>query len=359
MITDLVYTYPYSGVIMASIDDSEHFGFFTKSVERAIAKYGHLKDEDMTALQKRQVDELAKLEVKFRKALVKDPNGESAYLAFIAYILEDKKNILAARPYFRERRAFFASDIANAIRTKDIKKLQKFHCNYHFVTLIVKGLVFGEEVNFLIKKIQDARQKLIILNLPLVINRARIFWSRTPRSHLSFIDMIQIGVEGLIAGIDKYCGEYSKVYRSVLIGRMVGSLIENYSSTMLHFYPGDKRKIYRANKFKSKHLHGDYETEDLVTEVSKAEGNETNSEEITGLMAASSVVSADTSTPNDSLSEPNICDNIARYEAPEETRPDLQVEAMEVNNKMRQAMSKLSLFDRKLLKLKGLDVSLE
>src|ERR1019366_2780321 len=212
--------------IMGSIDDAEHFSLFAKSVEIAIKKYGHSIDEDMTALQKKQVDELAKLEVKFRKALIKDPNGEAAYLAFIAHVLDDKKNILVARPYFRERRSFFASDVSNAIRTRDVNKLQKFHCNYHFITLIAKSLVFGPEVNELIKKIQEARKKLVVLNLPLVINRARIFWSRTPKSHLSFLDMIQIGTEGLVAAIDKYCGEYSKVYRSVIIGRCVGNLID-------------------------------------------------------------------------------------------------------------------------------------
>jgi hypothetical protein len=32
---------------MASIDDAEHFRLFSKSVERAIGKYGHSIEEDM------------------------------------------------------------------------------------------------------------------------------------------------------------------------------------------------------------------------------------------------------------------------------------------------------------------------
>jgi DNA-directed RNA polymerase specialized sigma subunit len=167
------------------------------------------------------------------------------------------------------------------------------------------------------------------------------------------MDLVQIGVEGLVAGIDKYCGEYSKVYRSVLIGRMVGNFIESASSTMLHFYPADKRKIYRANKFKSRHIHGDYDTEDLVNEVSKAEGNTTNAEEILSLMAASSTVSAD-STSNDAMGENTVVDSIARYAAPEESRPDLQVEDKEARALMQKAILELPLIDRKLLRLKGL-----
>ena|ERR1017187_526115 len=343
---------------MASIDDAEHFALFAKSVERAIAEYGRLPSEDMTILQKRQVEELSKLEIKFRKALIKDPNGESAYLAFLAYVLDDKKNILVARPYFRERRLFFKTDISNAVRTRDIKALQKFHVNYHFVQLVSKALVFGKDVNELIAKIGASRRELVEMNLPLVINRARIFYSRTPKSHLSFMDLVQIGTEGLMSAIDKYCGEYSKVWRGVAIGRMTGNYIENYSSTMLHFYPADKRKIYRANKFKSKHIHGDYNAEDLVKEVSKAEGNETDLEEITGLMAASAMVSADSAVSNSEI-DSTVSDNIAKYEAPEQLRPDLQVEAHEANFLMQKAISKLSLFDRKLLKLKGVDIALE
>jgi DNA-directed RNA polymerase specialized sigma subunit len=339
------------------IDDSEHFNQFRIAVEKAIAKY-NTSDQDTVELQRKQVDHLSDLENKFRQALIKDPNGNAAYLNFIEYILDDKKNILVARPYFRVRRKTFAAEISQAIRDRDVKRLQKFHINYHFIMFVKKGLMFGTEVNHWIGEIVKARHELIEMNLPLVINRAHIFWSRTPKSHLSFMDLIQIGTNGLISGIDKYVGEYSKGWIGVGIGRVVGDLISHYSSTLLHFYPGDKRKIYKANKFKSRHIHGDYEIEDLVKEVSKAEGIETTEDEIISLMAATSIVSADTSTPDNS-EETNVANNISRYEAPEESRPDVQVEMVEAQKMMQTAISKLSLFDRKLLRLKGLDISLD
>jgi DNA-directed RNA polymerase specialized sigma subunit len=339
---------------MPLIDDAGHFQNFTKVVERAIAKYGHLKSEDMTALQCKQVEELARLEVEFRKALIRDPNGEAAYLAFIAFVLDEKKNILAARPYFRCRRPYFASHVSKAIRKRNVKVLQRYHINYQCVNFMLSRFKFGPDVNSAIKKIQYARQQLVVMNIPLVISRATIFWSRTHRSHLTFMDLVQIGVEGLVSAIDKYCGEYSKVWRGVAIGRMVGNFIENFSSTMLHFYPADKRKLYRANKFKSRHIHGDYDTADLVKEVSKAEGNETNEEEIISLMAASSVVSADSSIQHEADDETKSVDNIAKYAAPEESRPDLQVEEREAHGLMRKAIGELQLIDQKLLRLRGL-----
>ena len=340
-----------------SIDDSDHFQNFAKSAEKAIAAYGHVPEEDMTEMQRNQVEELSRLEVAFKKALINDRYGDDAYLYFISYIIDTKKNILVARPFFRERRSKFATHVSKAIRDRNVNALQRHHINYHFINLIMKSFKFGAEVVSAYKKVKAARQELITMNLPLVINRAVIFWRRTPRSHLSFMDLIQYGVEGLIAAVDKYCGEYSKVYRSVIIGRVVGTLIENYSAKMLHFYPADKRKLYRANKFKSKHLNGDYETEDLVDEVSKAVGNETNSEEILGLMAAATIVSADVPMMNDE-NEVSVSDSISRYAAPEELRPDLLFENVEAQVMMQRAIAKLNLFDKKLLRLKGVEVSL-
>jgi DNA-directed RNA polymerase specialized sigma subunit len=344
---------------MSSIDDSEQFKIFAKAVEKGISKYGYSDSDDMTAVQCQQVEELARLEVLFRKALIKDCKGDAVYEHFISYVLDEKKNILVARPYFRHRRRYFVNNVSVAIKNRDVKTLQKYHFNYLFINLISKKYKLGKEATQYIKLIQEARQKLVVLNLPLVINRASIFWSRTPKSHLSFLDMIQIGTEGLISGIDKYCGQYTKVWRAVIIGRLLGDLISNYSSTLLHFYPSDSRKLYRANKFKSRHLHGDYAIEDLVEEVSKAIGNETNQDEILGLMAASSIVSADSQMSTEGSEETSIVDSVSRYAAPEEARPDLQVENDEANRLMHNAMGNLTLIDKKLLRLKGIEISLE
>jgi DNA-directed RNA polymerase specialized sigma subunit len=344
---------------LSSIEDSEHFALFAHSVKSAIARYGHLPDEDADLIKKTQVDKLADLEVQFRKALINDPNGTAAYSYFIDHILENNKNILTARPYFRERRTFFAPYVSSAIRTKNLDELQKFHVNYHFINFVSSRFEFGEDVTSLVTQIQAARQKLIEMNLPLVINRARIFWSRTHKSHLSFMDLVQIGTEGLIAAIDKYAAEYSGMWAGVAVGRMVGNFIEQMSSTLIHFYPSDKKKLYKANKFKATRFHGDFDIDDLVKYVESEGkgGDKTSPGELTALMAAAAIVSADATPTADT--ECNVPDSVAKYEAPEELRPDLLVETREATDMMYTAMCKLTLLQKKLLRLKGVDISLE
>ena len=86
--------------------------------------------------------------------------------------------------------------------------------------------------------------------MPLAINRAKLFYKKTPRSHLTLLDFIDICTYGLISGVDKFVGDYTKVWRSVCIGRMVGYMIEEYSKTFLRMYPADKKILYRANALK-------------------------------------------------------------------------------------------------------------
>jgi len=343
---------------VSTIDDSEHFGVFAKVLKSAIAKYGSVPNQDLIKLQRVQVEALAQLEIDFRQSLETDPNGNMAYEVFLDYILEDKRNILAARPYFRERRKFFKSKVSAAIRDRDIGSLKTFHLNYHFIKLVTKTVTFKPKTLAIIEKIKEARQQLVVMNLPLVINRARIFWSRTPKSHCSFLDLIQMGAEGLISAVDKFAGEYTAMYRGVIVGRVVGNLVEGYSKTMVHFYPADKRRLYRANKYKSRHIHGDYDIDDLVAEVSKAKGNETNAEEIVALMAAASIVSIDAPVTNDTSGD-TVVDSVSRYEAPAEERPDNLVEVAEVMAKMSNAYDSLTLFQKKILRLKGVDIALE
>jgi len=113
---------------------------------------------------------------------------------------------------------------------------------------MIERVDFGKDSELLkiYGKILELRQELVLMNLPLVISRARIFYSRTPKSHLSFMDFIQIGVAGLLAGIDKYCGEYSRVWRSVVIGRIVGDYISSYcldSDTLIDTCDKGSKKI--------------------------------------------------------------------------------------------------------------------
>lgn len=343
-------------------DVSQHFRQFATTLEGAIARYeyGDLMDErQVTRLQKKQVEKLAALEESFRLAVIRHSNGPKVYEAFIRHIVDVRRNILAARPYFRERSGIFTKSVAPALKKGAWRSLFRFHVNHRFVRFAMQTATWapGSLARKYAKRIDAARHELVVMNLPLVISRARIFWSKTQESHLSFMDIIQVGVEGLIAAVDKYSGTYSEVWPSVAIGRMTGNFIEAYSEKMLHFYPTDQRKVYRANKFLAKHARGGYSLDDLVSSVNRKVPvrQRTTPDEIMALMAASSMVSSDTKAPG---TEPEAPDNIARYEAPEESRPDVQVEETEAMARMKSLAGELPLRDKKLLRMKGVDVAL-
>ena len=231
-----------------SEDSSQHFRAFAKVLEISKEKYVDVNEPDLVERQRKQVNGLAALEDQFRLALLNHKFCDVVYGAFFRFIIEVKRNILAARPYFRERQEIFSPSISDAIKNRDIKTVGQYHINYHFVKFATQVIRWGKYSNLtkIARKIEEAREELVVMNLPLVVSRARIFWSRTPKGHLSFMDFVQIGVEGLIAGVDKYSGEYMDNWCGVAIGRMTGNFIENLSldgDTILETCYGKSKKI--------------------------------------------------------------------------------------------------------------------
>lgn len=338
----------------------EHFRHFASQLETAIEKYGGIDEIVLVERQKRQVETLVKLEKRFRKILVEHRWGPGVYASFIKLITQDKKNILAARPYFRERQDVFTSKIAKILKKENAKQLTKFHFNYQFVkfALDLRKWPENSELRKIGAEIERLRTEIVEMNMPLAISRARIFWSKTPRSHLSYMDLVQISCEGLMSAVDKFVLPYSKVFRAVAIGRIIGELIENYSETTIHFYPQDKRKLYRANKRISKYGENpDYEA--LAKEIN--EGVEeytqkTDADEISGLLLAASHVSTDVPL-SDNTSGVTVQRHLEdRCMADPSQQPDNSLEELEATKKMRENYSVLSFIERKVLRMKGISV---
>jgi hypothetical protein len=364
---------------MTYIPDNEHFKSFAVELEKLIARYGSV--EDANAHQKAQVEQLIELEKRWRLTLVRHHRGEWVYRKFVTFISEEKKNILAARPYFRERQGVFAKKISKALKRgcHGVPALYRFSVNYQFIlfAMRLRDWGAGSPLTKLSDQIGKLRKDIVSINLPLGIARARVFYSRTPKSHLSYMDEIQIAAEGMMSGVDKYSpgkkGVDPKVFRSTMIGRMSGNFIEEYSETLIHFFPVDKRKIYRFNKLARNFTNGvDYEEaarqvndgikkkkkpgkedEPEVDDVPEDEvvgvSHKTTASEIADLTAAASTVSADSSLPTD----PDAPEPITRFAAPESTRPDLKVENAHALALMAEAERGLSIFEKKLLRLKG------
>lgn len=337
--------------------ENNHFKQFASDLEALLAGYATPEKSEFTQHQKSLVDGLVRLESSFRRALIKHRYGPAAYKNFVNFIMDIRRNILAARPYFRERQSVFKEEISPILRKRRFKSLYKFNINYSFISFVLKQRKFGpnSDVRKFARAIETARKEIIERNMPLAISRARLFKRSTPRSHLEYMDLIQISNEGLIAAVDKFVLPYSPVFRAVIIGRASGNMIEQFSETLLHFYPSDKRKIYKAHKIQGRNNGVSAEVIAEGVNANSDTIHKTNEIEIGQLLSAASHVSIDSPAPDNNNVINDEHDNpIDKYEADASTRPDNQFENLEVKKVLYDSIDKLSIFEQKFLSMKGI-----
>jgi DNA-directed RNA polymerase specialized sigma subunit len=312
-------------------------------------------------LQPEQVEELLDAERKFKETILKYRQATEIYKKFLQKVCIQNKNILSARPYFREAATSFSKKITPAIKNEDIEALKTFSINFQFIKFIKENWLgpFPKRAEQLYDRVNVARNKLIENNMPLAINRAKLFYRKVPKSHLTLMDFIQICSMGLAAGIDKWCApKYSPVFRSVCIGRMVGNMIDSYSETTLHFYPSDRRILYKANSIRGR--RGIDDIEELtraVNESFKQDAKEGKSipkdnitvSELSSLMNAASMMSAD-ATVNE--------EGYGVYHYTQDTNQDIEGSLIEreATNKMLILAKNLPMLHRKVLRLKGIKI---
>lgn len=414
-------------------DTDNHFSQFAASLSNRLARYALDPDlshdehnDQLLTIQRDQLTRLLSLEAEFRGILVDAGVAEEVYSAFLNMIRTQKRNILAARSYFRERQKVFTGGacsqcegkccdecfntgkvgIGHAIATANIPALLRYHPNIQFIQFALRcrrwtsrtervlrqykwwssiggkpapRVVAGEaRMLEVLRAIFEVRNELVESNIPLVIERAMIFGRRTPPSHLTRMDLVQIAADGLMAAVDKlvleeevpggtrawdggsdedvsFTKEPGSVFRSVAIGRMVGNLIEQYSSTLVHFFPGDRRKIYRANKAGRIAPKADLNYDDVVravntdpkTQEEVPAGQRTTVSEIVDLMGASSCVS---------MVDEEGHDQASKFAAAETWRPDHRAERAELRRLVAAEIHNLPLIEQKLLALSGISL---
>lgn len=340
----------HNGKKQQGFDDS--FYKLAVSVTRALER-----NKDGT-IQQEQVEELLDAERKFKSTILAYRQASEIYKKFLQRVCIQNKNILSARPYFRETAVTFSRKITPAIKARDIETLKTFDINYQFIKFIRQSWLgpFPKRAEQLFQRVHAARTILIENNMPLAINRAKLFYRKVPRSHLTLMDMIEICAMGLAAGVDKWCGKYSPVFRSVCIGRMVGNLIDSYSETTLHFYPSDKRILYKANSIRGR--QGITDIKELTYAVNESfkqdelDGKTIPKKNITvselaSLMSAASTVSAD-ATVND--------EGYGVYQFTADDAPNVE-EALIAQETLSQVLTlarNLTVLERKILRLKGI-----
>ena len=339
-------------------------GSFYKLAEEITRAIERNKDD---STQKDQVETLLDFENKFRENILRYKQSTEVYKKFLQKVCIQNKNILSARPYFRETATTFSSKITPAIKSGDIEALKQFNVNYQFIKFVRDNWLgpFPKYCGQLYDKVGKSRTILIENNMPLAVNRAKLFYRKTPRSHLTLMDLIGICGMGLAAGIDKWCGPYSPVFRSVCIGRMVGNMIDSYSETMLHFYPSDKRILYKANSIRGR--QGIEEIDKLTKAVNESfkqdekDGKSIPKNEVTvgglsDLMQAASTVSAD--TPINSANHGGVQKEFTIYDYTADPNVDIEADYIEKESTLQMLMfaQALPLIHRKVLKLKGVKV---
>lgn len=345
----------------------DHFQVFANALETAMEQYKEPPiqphEDGFLELQQKQVESLIELEEKWKQTLLEHPLGPSMYEAFVKYVRGTLGNILSARPYFRERQSYFAEHIAPALKGWDVEGLYPHRINASFISWTLKQAPWPSTspIVQIADEIFKLRNEIVEINMPLAISRARIFGNRTSKDHLSQMDLVQLAAEGLLIAINKFVPPFSRVFRSVAIGRMVSLFIQNYSDNLVHFYPSDRRKIYRARKVLS--IHGDMDMSQLVCRVNEGvddqnRGGITTESELWQLLSGSDLTSIEVvvSAGVPDGGEEGGATFFDCFAAPETDHPDQVYEQAEAFGALCRAIEQLSVYEQKLLRLKGVDI---
>jgi len=313
--------------------------------------------------QKEQVEELILAEKLFKEEILRYKYSTKVYKQFIDKIRREDCNILYSKIYFREGSDVFSSKITPCLKKEDPEGLKKFNINFNLILFIKNKWrgPLGPKAEKLYQRVHRARRILQENNLPLAINAAKLFYRKVPKSSVTLLDMISVSAQGLASAIDKYTGDkngnYSEVFRSVILGRAAGNLIKLYSETPMHFYPSDRKVMYKANSIKGR--QGIHDIEELTAAVNSAfmadskEGlnvpkEQVKASDLQSLLNAATLISVE-ATVNE--------DGFGAYDYTPDELPDAEQSLIntETSQKIGQLISKLSLIHRKILKLKGIN----
>jgi DNA-directed RNA polymerase sigma subunit (sigma70/sigma32) len=314
--------------------------------------------------QKQQVDELILAEKLFKEEILRYKYSTQVYKKFINKIRYIDRNILYSKVYFRENSETFSRDITPCLKAEDPEGLKKFNINFNLIQFIRENWrgPLGSKAEKLYARVERARRVLQENNLPLAINVAKLFYRKVPKSpHASLMDLIAVSIMGLTSGVDKYTGDkdgnYSEVFRSVLMGRGTGNAIKLYSETPLHFYPSDRKILYKANSIRGR--QGITDINELTAAVNaafkadKKQGlsspkNEITVSELQALLNAASILSVEVTADENNYTAYD-------YTIDENANAEERLINTETNEKIGKLIKTLPPIHRKVLRLKGIN----
>jgi len=294
------------------------------------------------------------LEKNFKKNINSYKQSDKIYQKFLMYIKIERGNILTARPFFREDSKTFGTYISPAFKQDDIQKIKNFNINYKFMKFVIENWRGNLPAKALKawNEHQHVRQKIIENSMPLAINEAMKFYKAVPKNHLTLMDMINASMSGLCIGVDKWVGPFRTVFRSVCIGRMKSNIMELYNQTSLHYYPSDKKIIYKANLLKSREKIENSEILlDAINGYLKDNDDKRQLEmyELENLLNGSDMKSVETEIDEEGFS---VYDTYFE----EENIVESTLEKYDLLKNVLIQCKNLKMIERKIIKLKGVDL---
>lgn len=283
--------------------------------------------------------EMIELENIWRELLLSTKHGFEIYEKFVSYIVNEKKNILDARPYFRLRQQSFLKKVNPYIRKNKPIQLTKHRINYTFIVW-ANNLYDGphfKALKDLEVRIAKIRSDFVMRNFPLILNRMKIILHTYPALD-NVPDLMNVASASALNAVDKYVpvvnkrtGEekYSSVMLSSIIARIHAGVLNYFSNQQIHYYPQDKKKLMHINRLKRENLSD----QEICAKLEITEGE------------MSRLFSGFFTTPIEDMSYSMKDENCIT--------PDNELINMESNDRVKEVFGQLSFLEQKILKLKG------
>jgi len=196
---------------------------------------------------KGDLQKLFALEEDFRATLAKYKKGIAVYSAFFDHTI--KEDVRLAKIYFRERDTFGFHTLSKIIKDRDAVGLSAYRINYKFIKWSLgQDLPEAKRLRRVYEDIVTVRKKIVEENLPLVVNKARIYQLKSRDARLEFMDFVQIAADGMMHAVDKFVptdtneGGFLGVAIAWMFNKMSGASAEG----QLKLTTRDKYILYRA-----------------------------------------------------------------------------------------------------------------
>lgn len=276
----------------------------------------------------------------WRNIFLSTQQGKDIYKKFVDYILNERKNILDARPFFRLRQADFLNKVNPFIKEQNYEALFPLRANFTFINWAMPQYhcEHKQQLEVINRKIMQIRNDFLLRNSPLIINRIKIIYHVYPFIYKDIQDLISIASNATLIALDKFVplideetgqNKYTSVLLSSIIGRINASVFQYNINQKLHMYPKDRKLLSELRKMKN----GGYLDDEIAVIMNISES------EIERLFNSNQVLTLEEGY---------------NVHADDSYRPDASCEKTEIMKSLQKNIDALSILERKMLYLKGM-----